>query len=129
MVDDARPRHMVRVLEVFTEARLFDLPSHLALDDLHTDVTTAYQQASVYEFLYGPPHRRPGQAESLGDGHLVLEASACRDSAGMDRCLEPTGAASIAAASSRNARCIARSPQVRGCPVYRRAAHVVASRR
>ena len=79
------------VREVVVEAGQLQGPAHLGLHDPGADAAPADDQPLVHELLHGPSHRRPGDAQLLGEHDLVVEQGALGEGAGGDRLLEVLG--------------------------------------
>ena len=74
--------------QVVVEAGQLDLALHLGVDHLRPHAALADQQPLVDEVLDRLAHRRPGQAQPVGQVDLVLEPCPRRQFAGLDEVLQ-----------------------------------------
>ncbi len=89
--EHARGRPLTGSGQVVVEAGQLDLASDPPVHHLGAHATLADEQPLVDQLLDRLPHRRPGQAELVGQGDLALEPVAGLERPGLDRLLDLGG--------------------------------------
>jgi len=75
-------------VQVVEEAGQLDLAAYRRVYHLGAHAPLAHEQPLVDQVLDGVPHRRPGQAEPVGQIDLVLEPRPRRQLTGLDQVLQ-----------------------------------------
>ncbi len=91
VAEHARGRPLTGSGQVVVEAGELDLASNPPVHHLGAHATLADEQPLVDQLLDRLPHRRPGQAELVGQGDLALEPVAGLERPGLDRLLDLGG--------------------------------------